>query len=181
MSDAEEAKHDYITIDKDFVYNADGSVKNRVQNVTFKKFLDPSRELVNYTGSVRHGVVIRLAELYLIAAEAELFLNDNASGTSYINEVRRRAAIPGKEAAMEIKPEQLTLDFILDERARELGGEQQRWFDLKRTGKLLERVKAYNPDAKVNIKEHHLLRPIPQTQLDAIINKEEFGQNAGYN
>ena len=48
---------------------------------------------------------------------------------------------------MEIKPEQLTLDFILDERARELGGEQQRWFDLKRTGKLLERVKAYNPDA----------------------------------
>ena len=102
-------------------------------------------------------------------------------GTSYINEVRRRAAIPGKEAAMEIKPEQLTLDFILDERARELGGEQQRWFDLKRTGKLLERVKAYNPDAKVNIKEHHLLRPIPQTQLDAIINKEEFGQNAGYN
>ena len=51
----------------------------------------------------------------------------------------------------------------------------------ERTGKLLERVKAYNPDAKVNIKEHHLLRPIPQTQLDAIINKEEFGQNAGYN
>src|SRR5699024_9455395 len=175
VSDAEEAKHDYITIDKDFVYNADGSVKNRVQNVTFKKFLDPSRESVNYTGSVRHGVVIRLAELYLIAAEAELFLNDNASGTSYINEVRRRAAIPGKEAAMKIKPEQLTLDFILDERARELGGEQQRWFDLKRTGKLLERVKAYNPDAKVNIKEHHLLRPIPQTQLDASINKDEFG------
>ena len=181
VPDAEEAKHNYITIDKDFVYNADGSIKNRVQNVTFKKFLDPSRESVNYTGSVRHGVVIRLAELYLIAAEAELFLNDNVSGASYINEVRRRAAIPGKEAAMEIKPEQLTLDFILDERARELGGEQQRWFDLKRTGKLLERVKAYNPDAKVNIKEHHLLRPIPQTQLDAIINKDEFGQNAGYN
>ena len=82
---------------------------------------------------------------------------------------------------MEIKPEQLTLDFILDERARELGGEQQRWFDLKRTDKLLERVKAYNPDAKVNIKEHHLLRPIPQTQLDALITKDEFGQNAGYN
>ena len=35
---------------------------------------------------------------------------------------------------MEIKPEQLTLDFILDKRAGELGGEQQRWFDLKRTG-----------------------------------------------
>ncbi len=40
VPDAEEAKHNYITIDKDFVYNADGSIKNRVQNVTFKKFLD---------------------------------------------------------------------------------------------------------------------------------------------
>ena len=47
---------------------------------------------MNYTGSVRHGVVIRLAELYLIAAEAELFLNDNASGTSYINEVREKSS-----------------------------------------------------------------------------------------
>ena len=53
---------------------------------------------------------------------------------------------------MEIKPEQLTLDFILDERARELGGEQQRWFDLKRTGKLLERVKAYNPECESEYK-----------------------------
>ena len=49
---------------------------------------------------------------YLIAAEAELFLNDNASGTSYINEVRRRAAIPGKEAAMKIKPEQTNNKLI---------------------------------------------------------------------
>ena len=79
--------------------------------MTFKKFLDPSRESVNYTGSVRHGVVIRLAELYLIAAEAELFLNDNVSGASYINEVRRRAAIPGKEAAMEIKAGTVDIGF----------------------------------------------------------------------
>ena len=53
---------------------------------------------------------------------------------------------------MEIQPDQLTIDFILEERARELGGEQQRWFDLKRTGKLIEYVKKYNPDAKDNIK-----------------------------
>lgn len=178
---SEEAKHNYITIDKDFVYNEDGSIKNRVQNVTFKKFLDPSRESVNYTGSVRHGIIIRLAEMYLIAAEAQLFLNDKSSGVDNINKIRRRAAMPGKEMEMEINADQLTLDFILDERARELGGEQQRWFDLKRTGKLLERVKAHNPDAKTNIKEHHLLRPIPQTQLDAVINKVDFGQNDGYN
>lgn len=180
MSEEEQAKHNYIVIDRDKVYNADGSVKNRTQNVTFKKFLDPTRESVNYTGSKRHGVILRLAEMYLIAAEAELNLNNKQEGAKYINVVRRRAAVKGHESEMEIAPDQLTLDFILDERARELGGEQQRWFDLKRTGKLIERVKKYNPDAKENIKDYHTLRPIPQTQLDAVINKQDFSQNAGY-
>ena len=180
MSEEEQAKHNYIVIDRDKVYNADGSVKNRVQNVTFKKFLDPTRESINYTGSKRHGVVLRLAEMYLIAAEAEMNLGKKKEGAEYINWVRRRAALPGHESEMEIQPDQLTIDFILEERARELGGEQQRWFDLKRTGKLIEYVKKYNPDAKDNIKEYHHLRPIPQTQLDAVINKDDFSQNDGY-
>ena len=91
-----------------------------------------------------------------------------------------RTGKEGHKAEMEISQDELTLDFILDERARELGGEQQRWYDLKRTGKLLELVQKYNPDAKANIKDYHILRPIPQTQLDAVINKEEFKQNTGY-
>lgn len=180
MSQEEQDKHNYIVIDRDKVYNADGSIKNRVQNVTFKKFLDPTRESVNYTGSKRHGVILRLAEMYLIAAEAELNMNHKKEGTEYINQIRRRAGKEGHKAEMEISQDELTLDFILDERARELGGEQQRWYDLKRTGKLLERVQKYNPDAKANIKDYHILRPIPQTQLDAVINKEEFKQNTGY-
>lgn len=180
MSQEEQDKHNYIVIDRDKVYNADGSIKNRVQNVTFKKFLDPTRESVNYTGSKRHGIILRLAEMYLIAAEAELNMNHKKEGTEYINQIRRRAGKEGHKAEMEISQDELTLDFILDERARELGGEQQRWYDLKRTGKLLERVQKYNPDAKANIKDYHILRPIPQTQLDAVINKEEFKQNIGY-
>lgn len=56
----------------------------------------------------------------------------------------------------------------------------QRFFDLKRTGKLIERVKKYNPDAAENIEDFHKLRPIPQDELDAIINKDEFQQNPGY-
>ena len=75
MSQEEQDKHNYIVIDRDKVYNADGSIKNSVQNVTFKKFLDPTRESVNYTGSKRHGVILRLAEMYLIAAVAELNMN----------------------------------------------------------------------------------------------------------
>jgi hypothetical protein len=69
---------------------------------------------------------------------------------------------------------------MLDERARELAGEQIRWFDLKRTGKLLERIRAYAPDNAVNLQDHHVVRPIPQTQLDAVTNKAEFKQNPGY-
>jgi starch-binding outer membrane protein, SusD/RagB family len=93
--------------------------------------------------------------------------------------IRTRAAKAGKAAEMQVKPEQVTLDFILDERAREFAGEQMRWFDLKRTGKLLERVKAYNPDA-TGIQPYHLVRPIPRAQLDAVSNRDVFTQNPGY-
>jgi hypothetical protein len=81
---------------------------------------------------------------------------------------------------MQITPAMVNLDFILDERARELAGEQLRWFDLKRTGKLVERVKLYNPVAAPFVQEYHNVRPIPQRQIDAVTNKTEFVQNNGY-
>ena len=74
----------------------------------------------------------------------------------------------------------IDIDFILDEKGREFCGEFIRWFDLKRTGKLIERVKAHNADA-LNIKDFHVVRPIPQSQIDAVTNKTEFTQNPGYN
>ena len=80
---------------------------------------------------------------------------------------------------MLITPDRMTLDFLLDERARELCGEFLRWFDLKRTGKLVEYVKAHNPDIPL-VQDYHACRPIPQMFLDAILNPLEFGQNDGY-
>ena len=97
-----------------------------------------------------------------------------------INDIRRRAAVPGKEAEMEVGVDKMTIDFILEERAREYCGEFMRWFDLKRTGKLVEYVKAHNPDIPL-IQPHHAWRPIPQMFLDSILNPDEFGQNEGYN
>jgi hypothetical protein len=78
---------------------------------------------------------------------------------------------------MEITQAQLSVDFLLDERARELCGENMRWWDLVRTGKLISRVTLYNTDAKSNIKAKHTLRPIPQAQIDAVITGDRYPQN----
>jgi len=117
----------------------------------------------------------------LIAAEA-LMGSDPDKAVSYMNQLREKRAISGKASEMMITKSDMTVDFILDERARELGGEQLRWFDLKRFGKdkFVERIKAGNPDAANNVKTWHIVRPIPRNQLDAVFNKDEFTQNEGY-
>ena len=79
---------------------------------------------------------------------------------------------------MEISTGDVTLDFILDERTRELYGEYKRWLDLKRTGKLIERVRLHNPEGGGNIQDHHLLRPIPTNQI--LRTSGGYGQNPGY-
>ena len=122
---------------------------------------------------------MRFAEMYLIAAEAELNIGKTDSAAYYLNIIRRRAALPGKEANMVVTPAQVNLDFILDERAREFAGEQMRWFDLKRTGKLVDRVTRFNPDI-TKVEDFHSLRPIPLAEIQALLNADDFGQNPGY-
>jgi hypothetical protein len=180
IDNALEATKKYQIYDRSKTYNADGSVKDNNRYEQLSKFMDPTRANSGEAQSARDAFVIRLAEVYLIAAEAELNLGHTDLAAGYINTIRTRAAKPGRTAEMQITPAQVTLDFILDERARELAGEQLRWFDLKRTGKLIQRVKAYSPDNAINIQDHHILRPIPQAQIDAVTNKDEFKQNQGY-
>lgn len=145
---------------------------------SLSKFLDPRRPDRQWERGSRDFVVARLADAYLIRAEARLMQNEIPGAVEDINVVRRRAAWPGEEDAMEISAADVDIDFILDERARELAGEMQRWFDLVRTGKLVERVRLYNAEARDNIQEYHVLRPIPLDQIDRT--QGGYEQNPGY-
>lgn len=170
----------YEIFDRVNMYNANGTPKNTTNFLSLKKFLDPTRPSVAEQQSARDAFIFRLADMYLTAAEAKHKLGLNGEAATLINEVRKRAALPGKQNEMLITEADVNIDFILDERARELAGEQWRWIDLKRTGKLEARVKAHNPQAAGNIQPYHILRPIPQSQIDAVTNKDEFKQNQGY-
>ncbi|MBC9794985.1 RagB/SusD family nutrient uptake outer membrane protein [Sinomicrobium weinanense] len=142
------------------------------------KWLDPTRPDHQKEQGQRNHILMRLADAYLLRAEARLQQNNTAGAAEDVNTVRRRAAKGGMETEMEVTATRVNLDFILDERARELYGEGYRWWDLVRTGKLVERVRLYNPAGAVNIKDYHVLRPIPQDQIDRTLN--EYPQNPGY-
>ena len=162
-------------------YTTDGSDNNSINIFPVPwKYEDNKRPSVNYAEGSRDFIVYCLSETYLLLAEA--LLNEGKAGDAvyYINAVRERAAYPGKESEMLITASDVTIDFILDERSREFHGEQKRWFDLKRTGKLIDRYKLYNPEGQTNdfIQNYHLLRPIPANEIDRATN--EVRQNDGY-
>ena len=150
---------------------------------TLQKFLDPLRPDKTYTAGSRDYLAFRLAETYLILAEAQFNLGKTTEAATALNVVRVRAAWAGKESAMTVAASDVTMDLIMEERARELAGEQTRWFDLKRWGNLVARTKLYNPDAATTIKDIHNLRPIPQTEIDRsdkVSGVSVFAQNPGY-
>lgn len=136
------------------------------------KFFYGKKEDLTYTGNNKDRMRFRLGETYLLKAEACLRQNKNVEAAAAINAVRRRAH------AKEITSEQVSMDFLLDERIRELVGEEIRRFTLQRTGKQVERVAKYNPYS-LGFDEHNLLWPIPQSVIDSNTGAE-FPQNPNY-
>lgn len=185
---AQKAVSKYLTVDYADVYN---DQKHNVimelggsQNL-FKDFY-PSltkhnsshycigNEKKNRYGNLNATFIMRMAEVYFIAAEADLYINGGANAMQYINKVRQRAGVN----ALSGTP---TLRTILDEKARELCGEYCRFMDLHRTGMLKDNsyLMETHPDLGQFFKPEYALRPISTT----FIQKMEEGldyQNPGY-
>lgn len=156
--------------------------------------------------STRPFNIAKFSELYFIAAEAAV-QGANATGMSareLINVIRERA---GKwrwdngenqeriedfsEELVSETPDEIDINYILEERSREYFGEGYRWYDLIRTQKWEELASTYriagrnygDHDAETitrNIEPYHYLRPIPQGQIDAMEGDTEIYQNPGY-
>ena len=103
-------------------------------------------------------------------------LGNKAAAAADVNAIRNRAKATPVAAA------NVDIDYILDERAREVYGEEWRHITLRRVGKLLERVRKYcnNPMYPgCNIQDQNVLFPIPQTVIDLNIDAK-MEQNPGY-
>ncbi len=127
------------------------------------------------TGASQYGdqPYIRVAETYLLLAEAQLKQGNAGGAAAAINVLRARAG------ATPVTGGQVTMDFILDERSRELVTEEQRRYTLIRTGTWLARVKLYNKLAAPVVQARDSLLPIPQAVIDANLTKV-MPQNPGY-
>jgi starch-binding outer membrane protein, SusD/RagB family len=145
-------------------------------------------ESYNMTGHNGHRDLfyMRLAGAYLLSAEAHLEAGDATTAAERYTAVRARA-IDLSKSPTGVDPDartasDITIDDILDERARELAGEYHRWFDLKRTKTLYERTIKYNLRASqagnlaADNTGKYYLRPIPQTEIDC----SGISQNPGY-
>ncbi len=159
-------------------------------------------------GLTRPFNVAKFSEFYFIAAEAAVKGATGAmSARDLINVIRARAGkwkfnnaqnapmIADNSVAMTAAtPATITIDYILAERSREYYGEFYRWYDLVRTQKWAEYGATYQiggvsytdhtPQTVTrNIQKFHYLRPIPQSQLDAMeVSADEKAkyQNPGY-
>ena len=131
--------------------------------VLIKKYQDP----VSSTGLIPNIPILRLADIYLIAAEAEARLNGpSAKAYEYINAIRTRAGLAELTKGL---AKDAFIDAVIQERSWELFAEGDRWYDLTRTDKFLTVIpKAVNsvyPKRPVQAK--HKYFPIPQDEINA--------------
>lgn len=181
---AEKAQMPYMVNDPSDMYQESGKwTENGQRKEIYPSLRKFSNVMYAYTEQyhMMNFPILRLGETYLVAAEAALLYNgDQDKAAEYVNTIRKRAAVLDQQDDMVVTADKMTVDFILAERARELTGEQVRWYDLKRTGKLTNSyLGSTNPEITEFDEKKHFVRPIPVSFLNAISNPNEFGTN-GY-
>lgn len=140
---------------------------------------------------VKDFPLMRFAEAYLLRAEARMRQGNNQGAADDINVLRDRAfkdARKDNPNVGKVTADMMNIDFILDERIRELVGEENRRFTLMRTGELGNRVRMMvqhwaesTPEKAIDgfDEKKHILLPIPLTEIQ--LNKDaELVQNPGY-
>lgn len=148
----------------------------------FKWRHDPNPETRGYATewqSPFNFPITRFADVLLIYAEAQCRADGSPNTSAYeaINRVRRRANLDDLNGLSGTE----FLQAVLDERKWELAFEGHRWADLVRYGKLVETLQATtegNPIAAANIREHHVLFPVPASEIQ--VSNGDLVQNPGY-
>jgi starch-binding outer membrane protein, SusD/RagB family len=133
---------------------------------------DPSD--VQNTSTGNDQIYLRLGETYLLLAEAQLGLKDFIGAAATLTTLRARSN------ASIVTPAQVTIDFILDERSRELITEEPRRYALRRAGKWFDRTKLHNRYSGPLITQRDTLLPLPLSVIDANLGRP-MENNPGYN
>lgn len=202
LSAAEKKSRRYVTVNIDDLFDPSDPTGSTYKTVTSTNGLTPPslanlfpammKFNFNFDGAWLGGnfqqklgniMIMRMAEVYLIAAEATLHATgDGAAAAQYLNVLRRRACrnISDFNAGTGMQLTSATMNDVFDEYARELCGEYNRWALLKRNKAFETRLQTYNRTAFVNfVPAKHYNRPIPFAFLNQINNADEFGTN-GY-
>jgi len=158
-----------LLLDTTYVNNAGVTIKQKnitpitTKAVLVKKYMDP----VSNSGNVNNIPIFRMADVYLIAAEAEAQLNGGSTlAYGYIQTVRDRAGLG------DLTPGLGTDEFVkavIRERSWEFFAEGDRWYDLTRTNTFMDviplAVSDYYPVRTPQPKNRYF--PIPQDELNA--------------
>jgi hypothetical protein len=191
LTAAEKAEYACVTVNINDLFDSEGKYKEASFDGTNTYQLYPGlvKSNWNYDGIFTSNLqkktgdvfIMRMAEVYLIAAEANAMLGNNTKAAEYLNTLRKRACRDTSKFDSTMKLTTADEQTVLDEYARELAGEFNRWAVLKRHGfsKFKAQLEKGNPRAAKSFSEKNMLRPISYDFLNQIDNAEEYGNN-GY-
>lgn len=189
LSAAEKERRAYVCINIDDLFDSEGKYKSASFDGTnsFNLFPSLSKYDWNYDGAFNANLqykcgdiaLMRMAEVYLIAAEANMALGDGSKAAEHLNVLRKRACRNAADYEAHMKLNTATENDIFDEYARELCGEYSRWALLKRHKAFETRLASTNPRAAKSFTPKNYLRPISYDFLNQIDNADEYGTN-GY-